>query len=74
MSWENAASCNKRKIINTATFPAFRDNFPKQLQLIFGLFRSHLVLLQCTSTIGRSGKQAVYYTSTTTVNPKREGK
>ena len=53
-----------------AMFPAFISNFPKQLQLVFGLLRSHLVLLQYT--IGRSGKQAVYYT--TTVNPKREGK
>ena len=53
-----------------AIFPAFRNNFSKQLQLVFDLFRSHLSLLQYT--IGRSGKQEVYYT--TTVNPKCEGK
>lgn len=56
MSWENATSCNKKG---------------KLMKLaMFPTFRSHLLLLQYT--IGRSGKQAVYYT--TTVNPKREGK
>lgn len=71
MSWENTTSCNREgKVINLTMFPAFRNNFPKQLQLVFGSFRSQLLLLQYT--IGRSGKQAVYYS--TTVNPKREGK